>query len=235
MPMGVRLECEKSILVRHFLSFDNFIRLASFYSKCQYIKFLDGGERVTADGRTPFTFRLLEKCRILISNWNRLRLNPKYAVVYRGGVDYFMFNTSGYLEHYYKRGLDFAYEVPCYVLALETYSNIYMPEHTWGTEASLEKCHLLYRTLVHHVKPWNDGQYFGSVEDGYKFCFRLGWTTEFLVKVDPIEEEFKNYRIDISEFSEDTSNGSIFVSPTLADYECLRLKNQISVKNDIND
>jgi len=177
---------------------------------------------VLDDYNTPLAFSFLEDCRILLSNWAKPILDERLAVLYNGNLDYFRFNTSGYLEHYKKEGMHFVYEVPCRTLALETYVNIYENERRWGGIPNYQTCRQLFWKLLDHVRYYYDGQYWGP---DLKFCFRFGFNHHFPTKIEPIEAEFKDYKIRASKFNKNTPSGSFFYSPTLADYLCILRRN----------
>jgi hypothetical protein len=172
---------------------------------------------------TPMTVSALEDCRIFLARWSESIMNEKYAVKYKGGLDYFIFNTSGHLEHYYLREKHYIYEVPCYVLGVDSYENVYNSlDGKWEGTIDHSFCSVLYKTLLDPVNYFWDGQYFGN---NINFCYRVNKYLEFPYKRDPIEEEFRHFKIRASKFYKKTPNGRVFQSPTLADYKCLLRRN----------
>ena len=164
----------------------------------------------------------LDNCRLFLYEWARPILDEKYAVFYNNSMDYFIFDKSGRLKHYKKKGLSYVYEVPCYTLALETYVDYYS-DREWNETVSHDTCHTQMSYLKYIAGQYWDIRFFHKSRT---ICLRIGYTPNFPIEVNPIEDEFKNFKIRASKFYKNTHRGSVFLSPTLGDYKCLLRRNK---------
>ena len=156
---------------------------------------------------------MFEECRFFLYNWSLSILDPRYAVPYDGGIDYFIFNTSGHLEHYKRKSLTFPYEIPCNAMVLDLYVKVYVNLPSFIYTPNHDNCNFLYSAILRNVR--KDGKFIGPY---YTYCFRKATTPDFAVKVEPIEAEFNGFMIQASDFYEQTPDGLVFRSPTLSEF-----------------
>ena len=159
---------------------------------------------------------ILEDCRLFLLQWAKQIKDPHYAITYKGQTHYAKFNDRGKFEFYNRTfGIQYLYEVPCDFQPSFSYDSRFF-------DVSYHGCDNLYFYLMElsnlpnliqtkspfHVRP---------------FCFSYNWYQDFPAKV-TAPNEFANYRIRASKFYYNTPLGRAFVSPTLAIFQQILIK-----------